>query len=64
MTRSGTVAAIKTWVHSTFSQKVIICAVCGFLAAALIEWARVFVEGADDALNKGYKHRAVMDTSK
>jgi hypothetical protein len=51
-------------VHSTFFQKVIICAVCGFLAAALIEWARVFVEGADDALNKGYKHRAVMDTSK
>jgi hypothetical protein len=64
LTRSGTVAAIKTWVHSTFFQKVINCAVCGFLAAALIEWARVFVEGADDALNKGYKHRAVMDTSK
>ena len=64
MTRSGTVAAIKTWVHSTFFQKVIICAVCGFLAAALIEWAKVFVEGADDALNKGYKHHAVMDTSK
>ena len=26
------------------------------LAACLIQWAKVFVEGADDALNKGYKH--------
>jgi len=42
--------------HSTFTQKVIICMVAGFLAAALIEWGRVFVQGADDALNKGYKH--------
>ena len=42
--------------HSTFTQKVIICAVLGFLAASLIEWGQVFVQGADDALNKGYKH--------
>jgi hypothetical protein len=26
-----------------------------------LQWAKVFVEGADDALNKGYKHRAVLD---
>ena len=38
-------------------QKVIICAVLGFLAAALIEWGKVFVEGADDALNGAYKAR-------
>ena len=44
--------------HSTFMQKVIICAVLGFLAAALVEWGKVFVEGADDALNAGYKNRA------
>ncbi|HEY4282293.1 MAG TPA: hypothetical protein VGM62_04450 [Chthoniobacterales bacterium] len=44
--------------HSTFMQKVIICAVLGFLAAALVEWGKVFVEGADDALNAGYKSRA------
>jgi len=43
--------------HSTFTQKVIICAVLGFLAAALVEWGKVFVEGADDALNAGYKTR-------
>ena len=42
--------------HSTFTQKVIICMVAGFLAACLIQWGKVFVEGADDALNKGYKH--------
>jgi hypothetical protein len=47
-------------VQATFFQKVIICAVAGFLAASLIQWAKVFVEGADDALNKGYKHHAVM----
>jgi len=42
--------------HATFIQKVIICMVAGFLAACLIQWGKVFVEGADDALNKGYKH--------
>jgi hypothetical protein len=41
--------------HATFFQKVIICAVAAFLAAALIEWGKVFVTGADDALNGGYK---------
>jgi hypothetical protein len=46
--------------QATFVQKVLICMFAGFLAAALIEWGRVFVEGADDALNKGYKHRAVV----
>ena len=46
--------------HATFLQKVIICAFAGFLAAALIQWAKVFVEGADDALNKGYSHHSVM----
>jgi len=51
-------------VHATFFQKVLICAFAGFLAASLVEWAKVFVEGADDALNKGYKHRAVLDTTK
>jgi hypothetical protein len=55
---------LKRVVQATFFQKVIICAVAGFLAASLIQWAKVFVEGADDALNKGYKHRAVMDTGK
>jgi hypothetical protein len=50
--------------HATFIQKVIICAVAGFLAAGLFEWGRVFIEGADDALNKGYKHHSVMDSHK
>ena len=44
--------------QSTFFQKVIICAIAGFLAAALLEWGKMFVTGADDALNKGYKHTA------
>jgi hypothetical protein len=47
--------------RSTFMQKVIICAVLGFLAAALIEWGKVFVEGADDALNGGYKKARTSD---
>jgi hypothetical protein len=42
--------------HATFLQKVIICMIAGFFAACLIQWGKVFVTGADDALNKGYKH--------
>ncbi len=45
----------KAGMHSTFFQKVIICMVAAFLTACLIQWARVFVEGADDALNSGYR---------
>ena len=41
--------------HSTFFQKVIICMVIAFFAACLIQWGKVFVEGADDALNGSYK---------
>ena len=57
----GTMLAPKTHVHATFFQKVILCALAGFLAASILQWAKVFVEGADDALNKGYKHRPVLD---
>ncbi len=41
--------------HSTFMQKVLICLIAGFFAACLIQWGKVFVEGADDALNGGYQ---------
>ena len=44
--------------HATFFQKVLLCAIAGFLAAAALEWGKMFVTGADDALNKGYKHTA------
>ena len=44
--------------HATFIQKVILCALAGFAAACLIQWGKVFVEGADKALNGGYEHRA------
>ena len=50
--------------HATFLQKVIICAVAGFLAASLVEWGKVFVDGADDALNKGYKHHSLGGVDK
>ena len=41
--------------HSTFVQKLILCLVAAFFAASLIQWAIVFIEGADNALNSGYK---------
>jgi hypothetical protein len=44
--------------HATFIQKVLLCMFAAFLAAALLEWSKMFVTGADDALNKGYKHTA------
>src|SRR5947207_8326893 len=50
--------------QATFLQKVILCAIAGFLAAGLIEWGKTFVEGADDALNKGYQHRNVIGPDK
>jgi hypothetical protein len=51
----------KGQVHATFLQKVILCAIAGFFAACLFQWGKVFVEGADDALNKGYQHRSPTD---
>lgn len=46
--------------HGTFTQKVILCLVAAFLTAGLFEWGKLFIEGADDALNKGYKHHAPL----
>lgn len=48
--------------HATFFQKVIICAILAFCAAALLEWGKVFVTGADDALNAGYKRSSSDNT--
>ena len=45
--------------HPTFLQKVLLCMIAGFFAACLIQWAKVFVEGADDALNSGYRKDTV-----
>jgi len=42
-------------VHATFYQKLIICLFAAFFAACLIQWGKVFVVGADDALNGNYK---------
>lgn len=52
---------IITGMHATFLQKVILCMIAGFFAACLVEWGRVFVTGADDALNAGYKNTARTD---
>lgn len=49
--------------HATFIQKVLICMVIAFFAACLIQWGKVFVEGADDALNAGYKKDASAITA-
>lgn len=46
---------IITGMHATFFQKVIICMIAGFFAACLLQWGKIFVTGADDALNGGYK---------
>jgi hypothetical protein len=41
--------------RATFIQKVLICAFAALCAAGLIEWGKVFVNGADDALNGDYR---------
>jgi hypothetical protein len=58
------VLLLKKEMQATFIQKVLICMVAGFAAACLIQWAKVFVEGADKALNGGYEHRTVMGSEK
>jgi len=59
VTQSGGISrAPNKMMRATFFQKVILCALAGFAAACLIQWGKVFVEGADKALNGGYEHRA------
>ena len=41
--------------RSTFMQKVSLCMIAAFFAACLIQWGKVFVIGADDALNGDYR---------
>jgi hypothetical protein len=41
--------------RSTFMQKVLMCMIAAFLTACLIQWGKVFVIGADDALNGDYR---------
>ena len=43
--------------HHTFFQKVLLCLIAGFLAACLIQWGKVFIDGADEALNGAYNKR-------
>ena len=58
---TGTLRAVNDHaMHGTFPQRVILCMIMAFLAAGLFEWAKLFIEGADDALNKGYKHNAPL----
>ncbi len=48
----------------TFTHKVIICLIAGFAAASLIEFYKVFVDGADDAINGGYRNRTQIEATK
>lgn len=58
---AGTLPAVNDdSMHGTFGQRVILCMIMAFLTAGLFEWAKLFIEGADDALNKGYKHHSVQ----
>ena len=46
--------------NATFMQKVVLTLIAAFFAACLVEFYMKFVDGADDALNAGYKHRYGM----
>ena len=50
--------------HATFFQKVILCMIAGFFAACLLQWGKVFITGADDALNAGYKKDAKTELAR
>jgi TM2 domain-containing membrane protein YozV len=49
--------------HGTFTQKIILCLIMAFLTAGLFEWGKLFIEGADDALNKGYQHKSPLQVT-
>lgn len=48
--------------QSTFFQKVLICMVAAFFAACLLQWGKIFVDGADEALNGDYKRNNISLT--
>lgn len=43
--------------QATFMQKVMLTLIAAFFTACLCEFYMKFVDGADDALNAGYKNR-------
>ncbi|MBV9128384.1 MAG: hypothetical protein JO117_09890 [Verrucomicrobia bacterium] len=43
--------------HATFFQKVILCAIIGACSAGLIEWYKMFISGADQALNSRHVNK-------
>jgi hypothetical protein len=61
---TGIARALKKGMHGTFTQKVMLCMIAAFLAASLFEWGKLFVEGADDALNGAYKSKAPVATTR
>ena len=46
--------------NMTFTHKVILVLVAAFAAACLIQFYKTFVEGADQAVNDGYRTRGGM----
>lgn len=50
--------------QSTFMHKLILSIFAGFAAACLIQFYKVFVKGADEAVNKGYNNRVGISTSR
>ncbi len=38
--------------------------IAGFFAACLLQWGKVFITGADDALNGGYKKDAKAELAR
>jgi hypothetical protein len=50
--------------QATFWQKLLLSIIAGFFAACLVQFYKNFIQGADDAINKGYQNRAGISTSR
>jgi hypothetical protein len=50
--------------QATFLQKVILTAIAALAAAALIQFYKVFIKGADEAVSSGYNQRAGISSPK
>jgi hypothetical protein len=50
--------------EATFWQKLVVTILAGFFAACLIEFYKHFIQGADDAINKGYNARSGISSNR
>lgn len=47
--------------HATFSQKILLTIIVAMVLAAVIQWARLFVDYSQEAIGEGIEHRTIVE---